>query len=110
MKKLLLACAALLIPFSLHAQEDDLPGLVNKGLAAMNQGNWEEALAMNAEAVERFGKNPKMALQLHGPQFGVIWFRKGVAELKLNKFDEAMKSFETCYKDFPNDGRSGRWQ
>ncbi len=104
MKKLLLACAALIVPFTLQAQEDDLPALVNKGLAAMNEGNWEEALAKNGEAVERFGKNPKIALQLHGPQFGVIWFRKGIAELKLNKFDEAMKSFEAAYKDFPNDG------
>lgn len=75
---------------------------MNEGLAAMNKGNWEQALALNSEAVERFGKNPEAAMDIHGPQFGVIWFRKGISELKLNKSEEAAKSFEACYKDFPN--------
>lgn len=92
---------------SLHlsaAPDDDLGGLVNKGLAAMKQNQWEEALAFNQEAVERFGG--KNALQLFGPQFGNIYYRKGICELKLNKFEEAAKSFEATYKDFPNAGKA----
>jgi len=106
MKKLLLALALLAFSQPLVAQ-DDLGSLVNKALKAMNEGNWEEAAKLNTEAVTRFGKNPKMAMQLYGPQFGVIWFRKGVSELKLNQFEAAAKSFETCYKEFPNDKDNG---
>ena len=53
---------------------------------------------------------------LYGPKFGLIYYRKGLAELKLadidkraNKpdssakwFEQAAKSFETCYKKYPN--------
>ncbi|MFD2255357.1 tetratricopeptide repeat protein [Luteolibacter algae] len=105
MKKLILALALVATSLPLAAaEEDDLPSLVNKGLQAMNEGNWEQALALNAEAVERFGG--ETALQLHGPQFGVIWFRKGISELKLRKYEDAMKSFEVTYKDFPNEGNT----
>ncbi len=104
MKKLILALTLLAAAFPTAAfSQDDLPTLANKGLAAMKAGEWEQALAFNQEAVERFGG--KNALQLYGPQFGNIWFRKGISELRLNKFEEAMKSFEVTYKDFPNDGK-----
>lgn len=87
------------------AQEDDLGGLVNKGLAAMNAEKWDEALKYNSEAVTRFGKNNP--LQLFGPQFGVIYYRKGICEMKLKKWNEAMQSFETCNQKFPNAGKAG---
>lgn len=102
MKKLLLAIALLVSSISVHAQDASLPELVNNALKAMNEGDWEGALALNKEATDRFGDNPNMAMNMYGPQFGVIWFRKGVCELKLKKFEDAMKSFEACYKDFPN--------
>lgn len=106
MKKLLLAIAFLAFSNSVFAQ-DDLGTSVNKALAAMNANNWEEAAKLHTDVVTRFGKNPKMAIQLHGPQFGVILFRKGICELKLQQFAEAAKSFESCYKDFPNDAKAG---
>jgi tetratricopeptide (TPR) repeat protein len=85
------------------AQEgDDLGTLVTNGLTAMNAEKWPEALALHTQAVERFGKN--QPLQLFGPQFGVIYYRKGICELKLQMWEDAAKSFETCYRDFPNDG------
>lgn len=101
MKKILILSllAASMLPVT--AQED-LGSLVNKGLTAMNNGQWEEALAANTEAVERFGNNNP--LQLYGPQFGVIWYRKGLCELRFQQWENAIKSFETCYKNFPNDG------
>ena len=103
MKKLILALTLAITSTHLSADpDDDLGSLVNKGLVAMKAGQWEEALAANAEAVERFGGNNPLVL--FGPQFGNIWYRKGISELKLNKFDEAAKSFEVTYKDFPNAG------
>jgi tetratricopeptide (TPR) repeat protein len=89
-----------------HAQDPSGPGeLVNKALAAMKAGQWEEALAFNTQAVERFGKNKPMVL--FGPQFGKIYYWKGLCELKLSKWNDAMKSFETCYRDFPNKEKAG---
>lgn len=88
------------------AQEDDLGSLNGKAIAAMNAEKWEEGLAILTKVIERFGKNnPQM---LFGPQFGVIYYRKGICELRLKKFPEAMKSFEICYRDFPNNaGKAG---
>ncbi len=87
-----------------RAQEgDDLGGMVTKSLAAMNAEKWEEGLAILTNAINRFGKIGKPA-ELFGPQFGVLYYRKGVCEMKLKRWPEAMKSFETCYRDFPNAG------
>jgi TolA-binding protein len=109
MKKFLLTLAltaTTLLPLS--AQDGaSLPELVDKALLAMNAGKWEEALAANTQAVA-LGQNPKMAMQLYGARFGVIVFRKGVCELKLKKYAEAMKSFESCYKDYPNGGKDAK--
>jgi tetratricopeptide (TPR) repeat protein len=105
MKKLLLALAFAATSIPASAQEN-LPELVDKALLAMNAEKWEEALALNTKAAG-FGKNPKMAIQLYGAQFGVILYRKGMCELKLNKFEDAMQSFESCYKDYPNDKVAG---
>ena len=103
MKNLLLALTFIGSTLCATADEATLAVLVDKGLAAMKENKWEEALAANSEVVQRFGGGNVM--QLYGPQFGNIWFRKGVSELKLNKFAEAAASFETTYRDFPNDGK-----
>jgi tetratricopeptide (TPR) repeat protein len=91
---------ALAIPAA--AQEDDLDSLRGKSLTAMNAEKWEDALTLLTRAVDRFGKNNPGVL--FGPQFGVLYYRKGICELKLARWPEAMKSFETCYRDFPNAG------
>ncbi len=94
-------CAVpLILAIPAAAQDDDLGTLVNNALAAMKEEKWPEALALNAQAVERYGKN--QPLKLFGPKFGSIYFRKGFCELKLKKWNEAIESFETCYRDFPN--------
>lgn len=100
MKKLILTATLLITSCLLPAQE--LATLVDDGLKAMNEEKWEQGLALNAQAVEKFGADSKKALEKYGPQFGMIWFRKGICELQLKKFDDAMKSFETTYKEFPN--------
>lgn len=105
MKKLLLALAFAATAIPSSAQES-LPELVDAALMAMKEEKWAEALALNTKAAG-FGKNPKMAIQLYGAQFGTIIYRKGMCELKLKKFDDAMKSFESCYKDYPNNKVAG---
>ncbi|MEP2776974.1 MAG: tetratricopeptide repeat protein [Luteolibacter sp.] len=107
MKKLLILLALALSCSPLSAQGEDLGTLVDKALAAMNAGNWEEALKMNADAVKRFGSSPQAANTTYGPQFGVILYRKGACEMMLKKYEDAMKSFESCYKDYPNKGTEG---
>jgi tetratricopeptide (TPR) repeat protein len=86
-------------------EEDDLGTLVGKAIASMKAEKWEEALAYNTRAIERYGKNNP--LQLFGPRFGTIYYRKGLCEMKLKKWPEAMKSFEACYRDFPNKAKAG---
>lgn len=50
---------------------------------------------------------PAEALRAFGPQFGVLWYRRGICEMKLQRWDAAIRSFETCYRDYPNRGPSG---
>jgi tetratricopeptide (TPR) repeat protein len=82
------------------ADDDDLGTLVNKALQAMRAEKWEEALQFNTRAIERYGANQPM--QLFGPRFGQIYYRKGICEMKFQMWKEAMESFEKCYRDFPN--------
>jgi tetratricopeptide (TPR) repeat protein len=87
------------------AQQLDLSALVTNSLTAMNNFKWQEALDLLTQATDRFGKNAKV---LFGSKFGVLWYRRGLCELRLNKYAEAMKSFETCYRDFPNQGANAQ--
>ena len=96
--KVLALSVALLLPLS--AQVEKLGTLVDQALAAMNAGNWEKSLALNNQVLARYGKD--QPLQRFGPQFGAIYYRKGLCQMKLGKWDEAMLSFEICYRDFPN--------
>lgn len=82
-------------------QGADLGTLVTNSLTAMNAFKWQEALELLTKATDTFGKNAKV---LFGSKFGVLWYRRGICELRLRKYGEAMKSFETCYRDFPNQG------
>ncbi|MGB1128702.1 MAG: tetratricopeptide repeat protein, partial [Haloferula sp.] len=99
---LLGVCLALTFTVSpASAQLDATPQSLNaKATDMMKQGNWEEALKLLTSCTTRFDKN---AMILFGPQFGVTWYRKGICELKLKRWDDAMKSFEVCNKKYVND-------
>ncbi len=98
-----LALLAWLLPvIPAGAQEAGLLTLVEKSLAALNGERWQESLDLSSEAVARFGKDDP--LKRFGPQFGALYYRKGVCEIKLGKWADAMRSFEICYRDFPNEG------
>lgn len=83
----------------LRAQGDIVP-LVDAGLKALQADEWEKALQIHTKIVDDFGKNNP--LQKYGPQFGTLYYRKGLCELQLKKYADAYKSFEICNKNFPN--------
>jgi len=95
------ACAVSLV-LSGGAFSQRLETLVERSKSAMEANRWEQALDLNARAIERFGrKNPFLT---YGAQFGTIYYRKGVCEMKLKRWQAAMESFEICYRDFRNAG------
>ncbi len=88
------------LPWVATAQEEDLGTLIGKAQEAMKAEKWEDALAAITIAEERFGKAGQ--LMAYGPQFGAVHFHKGTCEMKLKRWTDAMRSFEICYRDFPN--------
>lgn len=85
-----------------HAQGVSLESLVKSSQTAMEASQWEDALDLNKRVISRFGQeNP---YRLYGAQFGTVFYRKGVCEMKLKRWPEAMRSFEECYQNFPNTG------
>jgi tetratricopeptide (TPR) repeat protein len=78
----------------------ELGTVVEKSLEAMEEQNWEAALSSLQIAIDRFGTADPF--KNFGPQFGVIYYRKGLCEMKLQRWEDAMQSFEICYRDFPN--------
>jgi tetratricopeptide (TPR) repeat protein len=85
------------------AQDENLEMFVAKAQVAMKAGQWKQALDLNSQAVTSFGQD--LPLEKIGAQFGAVFYHKGVCEMKLGKWVEAMRSFETCYRDFPNSGK-----
>lgn len=97
------ACAvAVLLTVPAISQELSLESLVDGARLAMKGQKWQQALDYSTQAVTRFGKDEP--LRNYGPQFGAVYYHKGVCELKLQKWQEAMQSFEICYRDFSNVG------
>lgn len=74
--------------------------LVNFSIQLMQKKQWQKALEFNEAAIKQDG-GPD-ALKTWGPLFGTIWYRKGLCEYQLKKWDAAANSFEQCYKNFPN--------
>lgn len=77
--------------------------LNTEALAAMEGGQWEQALQTLDRCIEAHGTK---ALDRFGPSFGVTWYRKGMCEMHLQRWEAAARSFEICYRDFPNKGKT----
>jgi len=91
----------------------NLQAQLANGNAAYKKGDFEGCRNIYDHITKSFGARAPM---LYGPKFGVIYYRKGLCELKLageakrgNRqadaskwFEEAAKSFEICYTKFPN--------
>ncbi len=86
-----------------NAQEAGLPRLMERTAAAMEAENWQEALELGQQALALANRSD--ARKRYGAQFGAVHYRKGLCEMKLKRWHDAMGSFETCYRDFPNEGR-----
>ncbi|MEZ5302246.1 MAG: tetratricopeptide repeat protein [Verrucomicrobiales bacterium] len=96
------AFISLASPKGAVAQDDNgeqLNALYNRGAALAQQGNWEAALQIYAGIVKQYGKDAESSF---GARFGVIYYEKGLCELNLKKYPEAVESFKTCYLKFPN--------
>lgn len=86
------------------AQGGDVAELVTDALVAMNENRWEDALA---DLTTVTSAHDPTALKVYGAPFGVVWYRRGICEMQLRRWKDAMKSFETCYQAYPNTPPSG---
>lgn len=82
------------------AKEAGFAALVNQALTEMDQEHWQDGLDLTTRAVDQYGKGDPE--KTYGPQFGALYYHKGICEMKLGKWNEAMRSLEICYRDFPN--------
>jgi tetratricopeptide (TPR) repeat protein len=87
-----------------QAQHADVAELVTGAVVAMNENRWEEALVDLTKVTEA---HEATASKVYGPPFGVVWYRRGVCEMQLRRWKEAMRSFETCYQGYPNTASLG---
>lgn len=94
----LLLLTALVGPSPVVAQ-DSIDEFWGNSLTAMRAGEWAKAHDLLAKACARFDAR---APTIFGPKFGWFWYHKGYCELKMKQWEEAMKSFEVCYKKYPN--------
>ncbi|MGL4401702.1 MAG: tetratricopeptide repeat protein [Luteolibacter sp.] len=102
-RHLVFASAVMVWMVPVWAQDENLEALVAKAQLAMKASQWKQALDLHTQAVTSFGQD--QPLEKFGAQFGAVFYHKGVCEMKLGKWTDAMASFETCYRDFPNTGR-----
>ncbi|RYD19350.1 MAG: tetratricopeptide repeat protein [Verrucomicrobiaceae bacterium] len=94
--------AVLLSALPAGAQDKGLGGIMERATAAMDADRWQEGLDLANRAVRLYGDdNPQ---KVYGAQFGAVYYRKGLCEMKLKRWNDAVRSFETCYRDFPNKG------
>ena len=91
----------------------NLQAQISNANTAFQKGDYEGSRNTLEHVTKTFGARAPM---LYGPKFGVIYYRKGICELKLageakrgNRqadaskwFEEAAKSFDVCYTKYPN--------
>lgn len=94
--------AVWLLSIPAFSQNESLEALAEKSQTAMKEEKWQQALDFNTQAVNRYGQSEP--LRKYGAQFGTIYYHKGVCEMKLKRWQDAMRSFESCYRHFPNEG------
>lgn len=87
----------------LHAQGMNIGEMLNQSEVAMTEGRWQDAYAILKDAAAVQGGNPQVHMMVFGPRFGLVHYRKGLAEVRLGMWEDALKSFEICYRDFPQD-------
>lgn len=109
-----LACMSLAVVATLGSvKAQDLTTYMSQANKAWEARQYDKCQAIFERITTSYGDRAPV---LYGPKFGVIWYRKGLCELKLagiakrsnnldnaaKWFEEAAQSFESCYKKFPN--------
>jgi len=92
-----------LMAFPFHSHGQNIGELVEQSESAMGEGRWEDAHKKLTEAVGAQGGEAAAQMIRFGPRFGLIYYRKGLCEVRLGLWKEAVTSFEICYRDFPDD-------
>lgn len=98
-----IAACLVLVALPLHAQED-FGKVQQEGINAMKAGDWAGAQKIFQGFVDDFQNT---AVKVYGPKFGWFYYNKGITELKLKAYDDAVNSFQTCFEKFPNDLEGG---
>ncbi|MEM0897801.1 MAG: tetratricopeptide repeat protein [Verrucomicrobiota bacterium] len=96
--KFLAATLALVFCFTNQAPAGIAEDL-NKAVQTMENGNWEEAERLLKKLIVDF---KDQAFATYGPAFGVVFYNLGYCQIQLQKFGDAAKNFEICYKEYPN--------
>jgi len=86
-----------------NAQRMDLGKMLEDSQEAMTENRWQDAYDILSQAVDFQGGNPTVHLMTVGPRFGLFHYRKGLAAMQLQKWEEALEAFQTCYREYPND-------
>lgn len=101
------------VAMATNIQAQGLQDRLAQASSAYKQGDYVTSQSIFTKVTETFGRRAPM---LYGPKFGVIYYRKGLCELKLagmakrskqvedaqKWFDAAANSFDACYTKFPN--------
>ena len=114
---ILVGCCVVTLSPVAAAGGGDLSGRVQSANQAWLRKDYSKCQAILEGVVQNFGERRA----IFGPKFGVIYYKKGMAELKLAHeakrsgdglearrwFALAAESFRICYEDFPNDVQAG---
>ena len=91
------------------AQNDGSPeAATNLAVSLMKRGKWLEAQVALQKIIAEWSND---SFYKDFPPFGTIYYNRGFCEMQLKQFQDATKSFEICYRDFPDkpakDGEAG---
>lgn len=85
------------------AQRMNVGDMLTESEKAMSENRWQDAYDILSDAVNMQGGNPTVHMMVFGPRFGLFQYRKGLAAMRLGNHEEALKAFEACYRDYPDD-------
>lgn len=100
------------VAITTKAEAQGLQDRLSEAAKAYKQGDYIGSQSIFARVTEKFGRRAPM---LYGPKFGLVYYRKGLCELKLagmakrskqaadaqKWFEAAASSFDACYTKFP---------
>lgn len=94
-------------PLTLAQDETPEPAIL-RAVSMMKRGQWQKAHEAFQRIIAEWSND---AFYKEFPPFGTVYYNRGFCEMKLKQYQEAAKSFEICYRDFPDkqaqDGEAG---